>query len=72
MGGLGSRNGGGASFSTTPIQDLPPLQESAQVVQTISFDDTSQGKVVADAEAANIAEQQVPTPAEGSSALVRV
>ena len=41
-------------------------------VQTISSDDTSQGKEVADAEAVSTTEQPVPTPAEGSSALVRV
>ncbi|XP_066333215.1 uncharacterized protein [Miscanthus floridulus] len=57
-----------------PVQDLPPSQESAREVevQTISSDDTSRGKEVADAEAASIMEQPVPTPAEGSSALVRV
>ncbi|XP_066337087.1 basal body protein 10-like [Miscanthus floridulus] len=42
----------------------PPL------VQTISSDDSSRGKEAADAEAASTAEQQVPDPAEGSSALV--
>ena len=41
-------------------------------VQTISSDDTSRGKKVADAEVASTAEQPVPTPAEGSSALVQV
>ena len=54
------------------VQDLPPSQESAQAVQTISSTDTSWGKEVADAEAASIAEQLVPTPTEGSSTLVRV
>ena len=55
-----------------PVQDLPPSQESAQEVQTISSDDTSRGKEVVDAEAASTAKQPVPTPTEGSSALVRV
>ena len=41
-------------------------------VQTISSDDTSRGKEVADAEAASTAEQPVLTPADGSSALVQV
>ena len=41
-------------------------------VHSISSNDTSLGKEVADAEAASTAEQPVPTPAEGSSALVRV
>ena len=39
-----------------PVQDLPPSQESAQEVQTISSDDTSWGKEVADAEAASTVE----------------
>jgi len=41
-----------------PVQDLPPSQESAREVevQTISSDDTSRGKEVADAEAASTAE----------------
>jgi len=56
------------------VQDLPPSQESTQEVevQTISSDDTSWGKEVADAEAASTVEQLVLTPTEGSSALVRV
>ena len=54
------------------VQDLLPSQESAQAVQTISSDDTSRGKEVADTEVASTAEQPVPTPTEGSSALVRV
>ena len=41
-------------------------------VHSISSDDTSQGKEVADAEAASTMEQPVSTLAEGSSALVRV
>ncbi|XP_066373181.1 uncharacterized protein [Miscanthus floridulus] len=44
----------------------PPL------VQTISSDDSSRGKEAADVEAASTAEQPVPDPAEGSSALVRL
>ena len=44
----------------------PPL------VQTISSEDSSRGKEAADAEAASTAERPVPTPAEGSSVLVRV
>ena len=64
----------GQALVPPPVQDLPPSQESAQEVevQTISSDDTSRGKEVADVEAASTAEQPVPTPAEGSSALVRV
>ena len=54
------------------VQDLPPSQESALAVQTISSADTSRGKEVADAEAASITEQPVSTPAKGSSTLVRV
>ena len=41
-------------------------------VQAVSSDDTSRGKEVADAEPASTAEQPVPTPTEGSLALVRV
>ena len=44
----------------------PPL------VQTISSDDSSRGKEAADVEAASTAEQPVPDPAEGSSALARL
>ena len=55
-----------------PVQDLPPSQESAQVVHTISSDDTSRGREVADAEAASTVEQLVLTPTDGSSALVQV
>ena len=44
----------------------PPL------VQTILSEDSSRGKEAADAEAASTAERPVPTPAEGSSVLVRV
>ena len=57
-----------------PVQDLPPSYESAREVevQTISSDDTSRGKEVADAEAASTVEQLVLTPTDGSSALVQV
>ena len=41
-------------------------------VHSISSDDTSWGKEVADVEAASTAEQLAPTSGEGSSALVRV
>ena len=41
-------------------------------VHSISFDDTSRGKEVADAEAASTMEQPAPAFGEGSSALVRV
>ena len=41
-------------------------------VHSISFDDTSRGKEVANAEAASTAEQPAPTSGEGSSALVWV
>ena len=44
----------------------PPL------VQTISSEDSSRGKEAADAEVASTLERPVPTPAEGSSVLVRV
>jgi len=56
------------------VQDLLPSQESAQEVEvhTISFDDTSRGKEVADAEASSTMEQPVSTPGDGSSTLVRV
>ena len=41
-------------------------------VHSISSDDTSRGKEVADAEAASTVEQSALTSGEGSSALVRV
>ena len=41
-------------------------------VHSISSDDTSRGKEVADAEVASTVEQPTPTSGEGSSALVRV
>ncbi|XP_066324087.1 uncharacterized protein [Miscanthus floridulus] len=55
-----------------PVQDPPPSQVSAREVEvhSISSDDTSWGKEVADAEAASTAEQPALTFGEGSSALV--
>ena len=57
-----------------PVQGPLPLQESAWEVEvhSISSDDTSRGKEVADAEAASTVEQLALTSSEGSSALVRV
>ncbi|XP_066323609.1 uncharacterized protein [Miscanthus floridulus] len=57
-----------------PVQGPPPSRESTQEVEvhSISSDDTSRGKEVADAEAASTMEQPALTPSEGSSALVRV
>ena len=43
-----------------------------RLVQTISSDDSSHGKEAADVEVASTAEQPVPDPAEGSSALARL
>ena len=56
------------------VQDPPPSQENAREVEvhSISSDNTSWGKEVADAEAASIAEQPALTSSEGSSALVQV
>ena len=42
------------------------------LVQMISSEDSSRGKEAAEAEAASTVERPVPTPAEGSSVLVRV
>ncbi|XP_066316209.1 uncharacterized protein [Miscanthus floridulus] len=55
------------------VQDPPPSQGSAREVEvhSISSDNTSRGKDVADAEAASTVEQPAPTSGEGSSALVR-
>ncbi|XP_066375265.1 uncharacterized protein [Miscanthus floridulus] len=63
-----------AEVADTGASRTIEAKESAQEVeiQTISSDDTSRGKEVADVKAASTAEQPVPTPAEGSSALVRV
>jgi hypothetical protein len=57
-----------------PVQDPLPLQESTREVEvhSISSDDASRGKEVADAEAASSVEQLAPTSGEGSSALMRV
>ena len=57
-----------------PVQGPLPSQESAREVEvhSISSDDTSWGKEVADVEAASTAEQLAPTSGEGSSALVQV
>ncbi|XP_066320371.1 uncharacterized protein [Miscanthus floridulus] len=56
-----------------PVQDPPLSQESAQEVEvhSMSSNDTSRGKEVADAEAASTTEQPTLTSSEGSSALVR-
>ncbi|XP_066358147.1 uncharacterized protein [Miscanthus floridulus] len=56
------------------VQDPPPPQESAREVEvhSISSDDTSWGKEVADAEAASTAKQLALTSGKGSSALVWV
>ncbi|XP_066375155.1 uncharacterized protein [Miscanthus floridulus] len=56
------------------VQDPSPSQGSAREVEvhSISSDDTSQGKEVADAEAASTAEQPPLTLGKGSSALIRV
>ncbi|XP_066373239.1 basal body protein 10-like [Miscanthus floridulus] len=63
----------GQATISPPVQGPPPLQESAQevVVHSISSDDTSRGKEVADAKAAGTVEQPAPTSSEGSLALVR-
>ena len=66
--------GAGQASVPPPVQDPPPSQESAQEVEvhSISSDDTSQGREVADVEAASTVEQPAPTSGEGSLALVRV
>ncbi|XP_066365254.1 uncharacterized protein [Miscanthus floridulus] len=55
------------------VQDMSPSQESAQKVEvhSISSNDTSWGREVADAKAASTVEQPALTSSEGSSALVR-
>ena len=55
-------------------QGLPPSQESAREVEVpaTSPADTSRGKDAADVEADSTAEQLVPTPGEGNSALAWV
>ena len=56
------------------VQGPPPSRESVREVEvhSISSNDTSRGKEVADAEAPSTVEQPAPTSSEGSSALVRV
>ncbi|XP_066313398.1 uncharacterized protein [Miscanthus floridulus] len=56
------------------VQGRPPLRESAREVEVllISSDDTSRAQEIASTKAAGVVEQPVPTPGEGSSALVRV
>jgi len=64
-----------AKASVAPLVQGPPsLQESAREVEVhlISSDDTSRAQEVVDAKVASAVEQPVPTPGEGSSALVRV
>ena len=64
-----------AEASVPPlVQGLSLLRERAQEaeVHLISSDDTSRAQEVVDAEVAGAVEQPVPTPGEGSSALVRV
>ena len=64
-----------AEASVTPlVQGLPLLRESAREAEVypISSDDTSWAQEVVDAEVVGAVEQPVPTPGEGSSALVRV
>ncbi|XP_066384863.1 uncharacterized protein [Miscanthus floridulus] len=63
-----------AEASVTPLAQGPPsLWESAREVEVhlISSDDTSRVQEAVDAEVAGAVEQPVPTPGEGSSALVR-
>ena len=66
--------GVGQASAPPLVQGPPPLQESAREVgiHSIPSDDTSQGKGVADVEAASTVEQPAPTSGEGSVALVRV
>ncbi|XP_066392202.1 pre-mRNA-processing ATP-dependent RNA helicase prp5-like [Miscanthus floridulus] len=63
----------GQALVPPPVQDLLPSQESAREVEvhSISSDDISQGKEVADAEVTSTMEQPALTSGEGSSALVR-
>ncbi|XP_066320542.1 uncharacterized protein [Miscanthus floridulus] len=64
----------GQALVPPPVQDPPPSQESAREVEvhSISSDDTSRGKEVANTEAASTTEQPAPTSGKGSLALVRV
>ncbi|XP_066334478.1 golgin candidate 5-like [Miscanthus floridulus] len=66
--------GVGQASILPPVQGPPPSRESAREVEvhSISSDDTSREKGVADAEAASAMEQPALTSGEGSSALVRV
>ena len=64
-----------AEASMVPLVQGPPLlRESAREaeVHPISSDDTSWAQEVVDAEVAGAVEQPVPTPGEGSLALMRV
>ncbi|XP_066354838.1 uncharacterized protein [Miscanthus floridulus] len=67
-----AENEAGKASVPPPVQDPPLSQESTREVEvhSISSDDTSRGKEVADAEAASTVEQPAPTSGEGSSALV--
>ncbi|XP_066344051.1 uncharacterized protein [Miscanthus floridulus] len=62
----------GQALIPPSIQGPPPLQESAQEVEvhSISSDDTSRAKKVADAEAASTEEQPTLNSGKGSSVLV--
>ena len=66
--------GTGQASVPPPVQDPPLSQESTREaeVHSISSDDTSRGKEVADTEAASTTEQPAPTSGERNSALVRV
>ncbi|XP_066351258.1 uncharacterized protein [Miscanthus floridulus] len=62
-----------AEASVAPLVQGPPLLwESAREVEVlpISSNDTSWAQEMADAEVAGVVEQPVPTPGEGSSALM--
>ena len=64
-----------AEASVAPLVQGPPSsREGAREVEvhTISSDDTSRAQEMADAKVAGTVEQPVPTPGEGSSALMRV
>ena len=64
-----------AEASVAPLVQGPPsLWESAREVEVllISSDDVSRAQEMADGEVVGVVEQPVPTPGEGSSALMRV
>ncbi|XP_066320282.1 uncharacterized protein [Miscanthus floridulus] len=64
-----------AEASVAPLVQGPPSsREGAREVEVhpISFDNTSRAQEVVDAEVADVVEQPVPSPGEGSSALVRL